>query len=339
MILSQNIEKKNTLKDKKNKNSYNVIRKEGYSSLKDHEVFKNKKKFISEKSLNNIEQNVENQENKVEKTSTFGSYLNNHSKIITDIMEKELEFRTLQQRALNALMNHQNINSYLLKLSIKNYLITFNQLFKFNSNMNYNFNNCPNIHKKFGNSLFNNSFQYEINQKKNNEPENYEITFKIPTNYPNIKKVKKIEINTSFIKDNGIIKQKNNDSIEEVINIDDIYSGKEKRTVVRLIPIPPKYSSFDIIKLIDHYLGNESKKGIYKAIYTPFSQKKGKNFGFCFIMLIKPKYVINFYNKINGVIFRKKKCNKPCKVIWADIQGDDFLNPKEAHRRPIIFQN
>jgi hypothetical protein len=236
-------------------------------------------------------------------------------------------------------MNHQNINNYLLKLFFNNDLISLNQLFQYNNNMNCICNTFPNIFNNFGNSLFNNGFQYKINQKKNNEPENYEITFKIPTNHPNIKKITKISINTSYINDNEIIKQKNNETTEGAINIDDIISGKEKRTVIRLIPIPNKYFSFDIIKLIDNYLSIKSRKGIIKAIYTPFSLKKRKNFGFCFIMLTNPKYVIDFYNKINGIVFGKKKCNKPCKVIWADIQGDEFLEPKDLHRRPIIFKS
>ena len=227
-------------------------------------------------------------------------------------------------------MNHQNVNNYLLKLSFNNDFISHTQLFKFNNNMNCNFNNFPIIFNNFGNSLFNNSFQYKINQKKINEPGNYEMS-----NYSNIKK---ITFNTSFIKDNEIIKQKN-ESTEASINIDDIISGKEKRTVIRLNRIPPKYFSFDIIKLIFKYLHIKRRKGIIKAIYTPFSQKKGKNFGFCFIMLTNPKYVIDFYNKINGIEIEKKKCNKPCKVIWADIQGDEFLEPKDLHRRPIIFKS
>ena len=44
------------------------------------------------------------------------------------------------------------------------------------------------------------------------------------------------------------------------INLDNIKSGKETRTVVRLNPIPPNYSSFDVCKLLDKYLQIESGK-------------------------------------------------------------------------------
>ena len=56
-------------------------------------------------------------------------------------------------------------------------------------------------------------------------------------------------------------------------------------------------------------------------------------------MLAKPKYVVEFYNLFNGKSFGLKNCKKPCNVIWADIQGDEFLklNEEDPLRKPIIF--
>ena len=149
------------------------------------------------------------------------------------------------------------------------------------------------------------------------------------------------------MKDNKKIQQENEakkeKNIKNIINIEDIKTGKETRTVVRLNPIPPNYSSFDISKLIDKYLKIESGKNqrIYKALYTPLCKIIGKNLGYCFVMMAQPKYVIDFYNTFNGKIFGKKKCKKPCNVIWADKQGDDFLKTTEDDpiRKPIIFKD
>ena len=98
-----------------------------------------------------------------------------------------------------------------------------------------------------------------------------------------------------------------------------------------------------IFKLLDKYLKIESGKNqrIYKAVYTPLCKIIGKNLGFCFIMMAKPKYVYDFYRTFNGRIFNKKKCKKPCCVIWANIQGEDFLkiNEDDPIRRPIIFKD
>ena len=80
---------------------------------------------------------------------------------------------------------------------------------------------------------------------------------------------------------------------------------------------------------------------IYKALYTPLCKIIGKNLGYCFVMMVKPKYVVEFYNTFNGMILGKKKCKKPCNVIWGDIQGDNFLkyNEEDPTRKPIIFKD
>ena len=114
------------------------------------------------------------------------------------------------------------------------------------------------------------------------------------------------------------------------------------RTVVRLSPIPPNYSSFDISKLLDKYLKIESHRNqrIYKALFAPLSKTIGKNLGYCFVMLVSPEYVIKFYETFNGKSFNKKKCKKPCSIIWANLQGDDFLKVSEDPlRSPIIFSD
>ena len=151
------------------------------------------------------------------------------------------------------------------------------------------------------------------------------------------------------MKDSKIKQEKENDeakkekSIKNKIILEDIESGKETRTVVRLNPIPPNYSSFDISKLLDKFLKIETGKNqrIYKALYTPLCKIIGKNLGYCFVMMAKPKYVIEFYKTFSGKSFGKKKCKKPCNVIWADIQGDDFLKSSEDDpiRKPIIFKD
>ena len=124
---------------------------------------------------------------------------------------------------------------------------------------------------------------------------------------------------------------------------EDIKSGIETRTVVRLNPIPPNFSSFDVSKLLDKYLKIENGKNqrIYKALYTPLCKVIGKNLGYCFVMMASPKYVIDFYKTFNGTTFGLKKCYKPCNVIWADFQGEDFLklNKDDPIRKPIIFKD
>ena len=188
--------------------------------------------------------------------------------------------------------------------------------------------------------------QNGINSLSNNENVNNYLFSK--TNDPSIKKIIKIEVTSFFIKNSSKVRQEingnsKNENTKNIINLNDIINRKEKRTVVRLEPIRQNCSSYDVSILLDNYLEKESGKNqrIYNALYVPLCKVLGKNMGYCFVMMVKPKYVIDFYNVFNGKIFGKKICKKPCKVTWADIQGEEFLDPTEddPFRKPIIFKD
>ena len=213
-------------------------------------------------------------------------------------------------------MNYNNMNISGNPL-LRNYLS--NQYY-----MNNNINNIYNMNNNLKNlNILNNLNNINnLNNPNNLNNQKYTITLKSKTNDPTIEKVSKIQVTTYCVKDNSkklenneVIKKEKN--VKNIINLDSILSGKETRTVVRLNPIPPNYSSFDVCKLLDKYLQIESGKNqrIYKALYTPLCKVIGKNLGYCFVMMAKPKYVIDFYKVFNGRIFGKKKCKKPCNSI------------------------
>ena len=140
-------------------------------------------------------------------------------------------------------------------------------------------------------------------------------------------------------------KEKNNSSNkkklpkpENEIIIKNILLGQEKRTFVRLSPIPNKYSPFDVIILIDKYLKTKKGQRIYNSVYVPLAKVIGKNKGFCFINLVSPKYVIEFYGIFNGLYFKSKKCKKPCTVVFSDKQNIDCSND-DPLKRPIVFND
>ena len=130
--------------------------------------------------------------------------------------------------------------------------------------------------------------------------------------------------------------KKNPPKPENEIKIDLILSGKEKRTFIRLIPIPNYYSPFDIIKLIDKYLKTKKGERIYNSLYVPLAKEIGKNKGYCFVNLVSPKYVVQFYNIFNGLYFNSKRTKKPCSVVFSDKQSIE-CSKEDALRRPIIF--
>ena len=235
-------------------------------------------------------------------------------KELNNIIEIESQFNKLKEIGLKSLSNTKNKNNYLLNSSINLfYNDSIKQYNKNNNLYNYNF-------------LANNFNQNELQIPKDTKKEKNEVT------------------SNSKNKNKNSIKETNSNvnQIKSLINIQLILKGIEKRTVVRLHPIPQYYSSFDVSKLIDQYLHIENGKNqrIYRALYVPLSKTIGKNIGFCFIMMVKPKYVIDFYTTFNGIIFNKKKSRKPCSVIWADVQGDDFLKiSDDPLRSPIIFKD
>lgn len=279
-----------------------------------------------------------------------------------EINRQKNEFEKMKILGEYAINNPHNINNYLYNqihnIFANNDLIPNSPLSPFLNSVNYNFN-----YYGFQNPLTTNTnylqnqdimnMNYYLSKMNNSGNSNkYTITFKSKTNIPNVEKVSKIKVITSYRKkENSKIKLENNaktqskkeKSIKNTININDIISGKETRTVVRLNPIPPNYSSFDISKLLDKYLQIEPSKNnrIYKAIYVPLCKVIGKNLGYCFVMMVQPKYVIDFCKVFFGKVLGERKCNKPCKVIWADFQGDIFLkqNEDDPLRKPLIFKD
>ena len=351
--------KENYLKPDKKKSqieeNVNKPNKEDYNILK----------FNLNSNFNNLNNGIYGNQNQYNYIFNRPNYSFNNILSYNNILyQKLLNFEKIKQQGLMSLANPRNVNSYVYQALLNNNSMNINNINPFshlNMNINCNFNNYANQNPLLNNCLLSqnimnlnnanimNTINHINNYKRKNNQEKYSITFKSKTNDPSIEKISKIKVVTSYVKDNLKTKQENNNNqkkeknLKNIINLDEIKSGKETRTVVRLNPIPPNYSSFDVSKLIDKYLGVESGKNnrIYKALYTPLCKVIGKNLGYCFVMLVKPKYVIDFYKAFNGTILGKKKCKKPCSVIWGDIQGEDFLksNEEDPIRKPIIFKD
>ena len=316
-----------------NPNNYNNFNNYNYSNVNNQYIFNNLNGNMNVNMSNIIQYNY-------------------YKKYLDKIQKQMFDFQKLYNFGLSALQKQDNINNYLLYINnytnnieqFGNNLLYSNNFGFFNNNLlppNYYPNN--NIIKL--NNMNNMSKIINYNNKSNQNQEKYTITFKRKTNDPNIEQISKIHVTTSYVKENANEKKENGSQKNEkkLINLEDIELNKETRTVVRLNPIPPNYSSFDISKLLDKYLKIESGKNqrIYKALYVPLCKIIGKNLGYCFVMMAKPKYVIEFYKTFEGKSFGKKKCKKPCNVIWADIQGEAFLKKSEEDpiRKPIIFKD
>ena len=129
----------------------------------------------------------------------------------------------------------------------------------------------------------------------------------------------------NFSPKNIIFNNKKNDN-EFLININDIISGKEKRTFIQIKNIPDKLEINDFIKEINIKMEFDNKINYqtYDCIYLPINKKNTKlNIGYAFINFIKPLCIIDFYFRFNGF---KWKNNKECEITFAEKYKDELNN-------------
>ena len=154
------------------------------------------------------------------------------------------------------------------------------------------------------------------------------ITFPKSTKNSNNNLINRIQ--KSYTNNNNLIKNNQNNEIKDnskyLINIDNIINGKDKRTSVRIMNIPIKYSVDDLIKKIDSTMGFDNKNHFrnYDLFYLPMSKNNPKNLGYAFINFIHPLCIIDFYNKLSGL--KLKNEHKECHITYAKFQGKKELS-------------
>ena len=249
--------------------------------------------------------------NQITNNPTINYYnYNNMNQLNYFQLEKEKEkFNNLLQIGLKNLSNKNNINNYLFNNNIQN-----NNYCNYN-NINHNINNICNNNNFIinnHNSFYNQNIQQNQINQNNQKGIISSLSIREKTKDPSIEKISTIEITT-------YVKNHNN---QNMINVQDIMDGKESRTWVKVSPIPPNYTSFDICKLIDSLIKQEKK--IYNAIYTPHANTiKDSNKGFCFINFVNNIFIIEFYFQVINYI--KNYIEKNCEIFWADNHEIEFL--------------
>ena len=299
-----------------------------------------------EEAKDNIIPNNKCDENKsfssISEESNDSSYSYNNMSYIESLLDNdEKKLNQIQQNENGKLnQNFRNIHNN------KNLINTYNNLSSNNINQ---FQQLVNpLFPYYQYSLLNRQiqnyqlFQYIMNIINNNKEKininNISINKNKKTIFhknKNNKKIKKNIINNDKENNNLNFKKKPPKPENEII-INKIISGEEIRTFVRLSPIPIKYSPFDIINLLDKLLKTKKGKRIYNSVYVPLARVIGKNKGYCFINLVSPKYVVEFYRIFNGI--NLKSCKKPCSIVFSDKQNIDCSND-DALKRPIVFSD
>jgi len=179
----------------------------------------------------------------------------------------------------------------------------------FNSNNNYNLNNN---HNKFFSVNINN---VNINNQKNND----EIMLNNMKN--KFKKNHKNNNKSSPIKRKLISQNLQEDEKEHnIIDIDSIIKGKDKRTTLMIKNIPNKYT---ISTFLDEI--NIEFKNKYDLFYLPIDYGNKCNLGFAFINFVDSFHIIYFYDLYRGKKWKRFNSEKTCELLYAKIQGKKDL--------------
>ena len=320
------------------KNDLKLINK-NTNYVKNNKQNENKRQITNE--INTINEHEQNTNNENTNGDISQSYL---AKGWEDFSFLDQTYCTNDiQTKKQLIKNFNNFNQNQWRLN-PNFQINFNIMNYFNNfkncgNCNFFMNNIkqnnPMKRKKIHQNKYNNQFNFLQNpyfqnsNNKNNEFKNF--NFPQSQNFKNqnnpSKKYEKKDIN------------KNN-----LIDINNIKSGLEIRTTIRMMNIPEHCSASQLSLAIDKNLNIDPKKEnrTYNYIYVPRTMKNGhRNTGFAFINFVHPKHIIKFYEYYQNRNLKTDKSSKICFLTFANkqIKADNLGNDINPNGNYIIFND
>ena len=122
---------------------------------------------------------------------------------------------------------------------------------------------------------------------------------------------------------------------KQVINLEDVALGKEKRTTVMIRNVPIKYTD----KVLESEL--QQFKGKYNCLYMPFDFENGGNKGYAFLNLTSPYHVLLFYEVFYNKCWMYFESKKICELNYAVFQGIDEIkkhaNNYKGSKKPNYY--
>jgi hypothetical protein len=241
---------------------------------------------------------------------------------------------------LNSMIPENNANS----LNSKNNKTKENYTIQNNAN-----NNNKNIND---NKTSNNSSSEEKNKNKlnnsaikniNNSNNNYRNSINNNSNYKN-NSYRKNDTNNNNSVNSSLNSNANNNSTNNIqynkgeknlLNLDDILSGKDTRTTVMIRNIPIKYTEDILIEALDEF------KGKYDCLYMPFDYEKKGNKGYAFINFVNPLHILYFHEKFDGKKWPLFESSKICELNSANFQGiyeiQKHSKNYKGYKKPLFY--
>ena len=287
-------------------------------------------KILNENNSDNSEQNVKNdningQNNKFLNSTNNGltKKLNQNQKEIID-----LPLILNQNNSPNSPINYNipklNLNmTYSPKIQNRNLQIPKQSMDKSNSS-----NLLPEL-KDSHNSSTNNNFNFPDKKTKNNNIAveiNSINNNKNNSNGNNSYNFTNNKMKTGFNKNmnnanNNIKGQKGE---KQILNLDDIVSGKDTRTTIMIRNIPIKYTDEILNEALKEFQGK------YDCLYMPYDYEKNGNKGYAFINFVNPLHILLFYERFNGSKWQHFESPKICELNMAHFQG---VNEIQKHAK------
>ena len=116
---------------------------------------------------------------------------------------------------------------------------------------------------------------------------------------------------------------------KQILNLDDIVTGKDTRTTVMIRNIPIKYTDEILIEALNEFNGK------YDCLYMPYDYEKNGNKGYAFINFVNPLHILYFYEKFNGTKWAHFESSKICELNCAHFQG---INEIQKHAKNYTGQ-
>ena len=184
-----------------------------------------------------------------------------------------------------------------------------------NDKITYNSNYLPDIKQK-ENSL--NLNDTKTIKRTNNETKNNSNSNSLISNN-NICPIIEQNNNKAKINNKGNMKGE-----KQILNLDEIVTGKDTRTTVMIRNIPIKYTDDILIDDLKDFNGK------YDCLYMPYDYEKNGNKGYAFINFVNPLHILYFYEKFNGKKWPHFESSKICELNCAHFQG---INEIQKHAK------
>jgi hypothetical protein len=214
--------------------------------------------------------------------------------------------------------------------------------------LNFNMICCPQIppvnqqvqKQSFDKTNNSSNFLPEINHKDNSKSVNQEKKIKTNNNNNNNnthtnnnlcpiigKNNNEIKINNKSFVNNKTNSNNNKGNLKgekQILNLDDIVTGKDTRTTVMIRNIPIKYTDQILTNALSEFNGK------YDCLYMPYDYEKNGNKGYAFINFVNPLHILYFYEKFNGKRWVHFESAKICELNVAHFQG---INEIQKHAK------